>query len=255
MRWFSAGLHPMGDLSLWSTCTFSAQRQHEMIQTEMDMAVSPPQLVANECKYSTRVCNIRSNVQTECKKPHDSPRLCFLHLAESCAAVRQIAVWHYHYSEGWKCTEQGKQASHYNRHLATNTSITAAEQGWRCARTHLQRAAIQDNEIQYAKSLEFQQEEERSNGTKTTTLPLSPTEESRAIGTVYILQERVSSSEDVLWFFLQACWDDGRPLFHHHFYYRHERDITSTEMVCCSSHWFHCISVINGDLNTLASYS
>lgn len=200
MRWFSAGLHPMGDLSLWSTCTFSAQRQHEMIRTEMDMAVSPPQLLANECKCSTRVCDIHSNVQTEVRSHMTPHAFVFLHLAESCAAVRQIAAWHYRYSEGWKCTEQGKQASHYNRHLATNTSITAAEQGWRCACTHLRQAAIQDNEIQYAKSLEFQQEQEEKKK-KTRTLPLSHTEESRATGTVYILPGRVSSSEDVLWFF------------------------------------------------------
>lgn len=37
-------------------------------------------------------------------------------------------------------------------------------------------------------------------------------------------------------------------------YYRHERDITATEMIC-SIHWFHCIIVINGDVNTLASYN
>lgn len=38
------------------------------------------------------------------------------------------------------------------------------------------------------------------------------------------------------------------------FYYRHGHDITSTEKGC-SSHCFHCITVINGDLNTLTQTS
>lgn len=90
---------------------------------------------------------------------------------------------------------------------------------------------------------------------KTNVLPLSlPTEESRAIATVYILEERVSSSDDVLRFFCSPAETRSAPYSTIIFYYGHEHDITSTEMGC-SIHWFYCIIVMNGELNTLASYS
>lgn len=86
-------------------------------------------------------------------------------------------------------------------------------------------------------------------------LPLSlPAEESRAIATVYILEERVSSSDDVLWLFCSPAETKSSPFSTIIFYYIHEHDITSTETVC-SIHWFHCIIVINGDRNTLTWYS
>lgn len=42
---------------------------------------------------------------------------------------------------------------------------------------------------------------------------------------------------------------------HHYFFYcRHEHDITSTELLW-STHWFHCIMMINGDPNTASCFS
>lgn len=64
-------------------------------------------------------------------------------------------------------------------------------------------------------------------------LPLSvPAEESRATAAVYILEERVSSSQDVLsffFFFAALLRLRGAPFSTIIFYYGHEHDITSTE--------------------------
>ena len=98
--------------------------------------------------------------------------------------------------------EQGKQASHYNRHLATNTSITAAEQGWRWARTHTSSKPL-SRAMRFRMHCigNFKREWAEKKGNKWPSLAFLPAEESRATASVYILEERVSSSEDVLWFY------------------------------------------------------
>lgn len=42
---------------------------------------------------------------------------------QQCKCLRQITRQQQCYSEGWKCTQKGKQAKHYNSHLMANTFI------------------------------------------------------------------------------------------------------------------------------------
>lgn len=211
-----------GPLLLWSTCTFSAQRQHETILTETDMAVSfphpHPQSVANDYKYLTRTCNVHSNVQTECKMPHDFPAPLFsspsrkLCSRETNCCVALALQWRMKVHRA-RQTSIPLQPPLSNKHIyysgwarlevSPHTPPTSCYPGqWDsgCATLGISTGTRK-------------KKRKKTNGPPTF---LSPTEESRAIATVYILEERVSSSVDVLWFFfffLQPCWDYEQPPF------------------------------------------
>ena len=157
--------------------------------------------------------------------------------------------------------EQGKQASHYNRHLATNTSITAAEQGWRWARTHTSSKPL-SRAMRFRMHCigNFKREWAEKKGKQMALPCVSPCRgiegHSQCLHTwrksLFI---RRCFMILFYFFFPQPCRDSEQPPFSTIiFYYRHEHDITSTETVC-SSHPLHCITVINGDLNTLTRYS
>lgn len=67
--------------------------------------------------------------------------------------------------------------------------------------------------------------------------------------TVYLWSESLFHDFSPL-FFAAAAFSPHRYFF---FYCRHEHDITSTELLW-STHWFHCIMMINGDPNTASCF-
>lgn len=184
-----------GHFSIWAVCTFSAKRQQEQqIQAEGTMAFLTPLLMANDYKYSTHMYKIHSNVHTD-RLPaslFSSPtrKLCS---RETNCCVALALQWRMKVHRT-RQTSIPLQPPLSNKHIYYS--------GWARLVVSLHTPPTSCYSGQWDSGCTTLGISTRMRKKKTNGLPLSLPK--GHIAAVYILEERVSSSDDVLWFFLVA---------------------------------------------------
>lgn len=235
---FSAGLQPTGDPSPSEQPAPSlhtkAARNDLGRKKKRGAAFHPSRLVANEYKYPhvqhpPQTCAHTGSSKIPARHPASFvfPRLPWKKApaARETNCCMALALQWRMKVHGARQTSIPLQPPLSNKHIYYS--------GWArlevSPHTHLQRAAIQGNEIQDALCWEFQtrtsekRKKKKKKGNKWPSLALLPAEELRATASVYILEERVSWSDDVLWFFFFSAALPrlgAAPFFHHHFLLR-----------------------------------